>query len=359
MKKVLITGGAGFIGANFVHHWIQNHPEDLVVVIDKLTYAGNPENLSGLDKNPNYHFVEGDICDEKTVAAIFEKHDIDTVVNFAAESHVDRSIEGSAVFVITNVLGTHNLLNVAKKYWLDGQNKKPHRFHHVSTDEVYGTLSPTDPSFKESNRYEPNSPYAASKASADHFVRAFHETYGLNVTVSNCSNNYGPYHFPEKLIPLCLLNIFHGKALPIYGDGQQVRDWLHVSDHCRGIDAVITKGKNGESYNIGGHDGETTNLNLVNLLCDLVDEAFAADPSLAEKYPNAKPATGKSSKELITHVTDRLGHDRRYSIDATKIKNELGFSPQVDLSQGLKETVQWYLNNEAWWQALTETAAIA
>ena len=275
MKKLLVTGGAGFIGANFVHYWLKTHPTDRVVVLDALTYAGNIETLRPLMDNPNFRFVKGNICNSELVEMLLRDEQIDTLVHFAAESHVDRSITGPDAFIETNIIGTHSLLKAARAVWLaDPANPLPHRFHHVSTDEVYGTLELTDPAFTESTAYAPNSPYSASKAASDHLVRAYHHTYGLQVTTSNCSNNYGYYHFPEKLIPLCLTNILDNKALPIYGDGKQIRDWLFVEDHCRGIELVLNKGVIGETYNIGGVN-EWQNIDIVHLICELVDGEFA------------------------------------------------------------------------------------
>src|SRR3984957_2496578 len=287
-RNLFITGGAGFIGANFVRHWLANSREGRVVVFDALTYAGNIDNLAGLDKDPRYVFVKGDICDEPTVRALLEQHHIDTVVHFAAESHVDRSILGPDDFIRTNIVGTHSLLKAAKALWMDRKIVPAHRFHHVSTDEVYGSLGPQDAPFHEDTPYAPNSPYSASKAASDHLVRAYHETFGLNTTVTNCSNNYGPYHFPEKLIPLTIVNILQGKPLPVYGDGLQIRDWLHVEDHCAAIKLALTKGEPGNVYNVGG-GSETTNLNIVRGLCDLLDAALMARPEYRAAFP-ASPA---------------------------------------------------------------------
>ncbi len=361
MSQLLITGGAGFIGSNFVHYWANHYPDDTLVVLDQLTYAGNLANLTSLENHSNYFFIKGNINDQKCVSDIFSNYGIDIVVHFAAESHVDRSINDSSEFMTTNVLGTHALLTVAKRFWLDDAKLASHRFHHISTDEVFGTLQPTDEPFSETHAYQPNSPYAASKAAADHIVRAFHATYGLNTTISHCSNNYGPYHFPEKLIPLCLLNILQGQPIPIYGDGLQVRDWLHVLDHCRGIDVTLKRGQSGECYNIGGHHGEMTNLALVHKLCEFVDELFETHSEYIKKYPKAAPTQGQTSQSLITHVTDRLGHDRRYAINASKIQNELGFDFNITLTDGLKQTVAWYLDHDEWWKPLiiqSEAAAL-
>ena len=350
-NNVLITGGAGFIGTNFVRHWMARGTTGKVVVYDALTYAGNIDNLAGLESNPRFLFVRGDICDEAAVRILIEQHGIDTLVHFAAESHVDRSILGPDDFIRTNVVGTHVLLKAAKSAWIDSKLVGAHRFHHVSTDEVYGSLGATDPAFHEGTPYAPNSPYSASKAGSDHLVRAYHETYGLHTTVTNCSNNYGPFHFPEKLIPLIILNILGGKPLPVYGDGLQVRDWLHVADHCVAIELAITRGKAGEVYNVGGNS-ETTNIDIVRRLCGLADEYFAADAELRAEFPASPSARGEAAASLITHVRDRLGHDRRYAIDYRKAARELGYAPSRDLAAGLKSTFEWYLKNTAWWRAL-------
>ncbi|MFW8629151.1 dTDP-glucose 4,6-dehydratase [Vibrio natriegens] len=355
-RNLLVTGGAGFIGANYVHYWLEQYPNDKVVVLDALTYAGNKANLDSVENNPNFIFAHGDICDTDLVEQLLKEHHLDTIVHFAAESHVDRSITGPDAFIETNILGTYSLLKAAKKVWIDeptseGKSPLPHRFHHVSTDEVYGTLEPNDPAFTEETAYAPNSPYSASKAASDHLVRAYHHTYGLEVTTSNCSNNYGPFHFPEKLIPLIITNILHDQPLPIYGDGQQIRDWLFVTDHARGIDLVLNKGRLGENYNIGGHN-EWANIDIVKVVCKLMNEAFAADSTLSTQYPLAKAAMKGESETLITYVTDRAGHDRRYAIDATKTNNELGYKPAESFETGIKKTVEWYLKTENWWRAL-------
>jgi dTDP-glucose 4,6-dehydratase len=350
-KSLLVTGAAGFIGANFVHYWMHHHPDDTVVAYDALTYAGNLANLEALRANPKFHFVHADICDYPRVLQALREHGVDTVVHFAAESHVDRSITGPDAFIETNVVGTHSLLKAAREAWLSGGNSQPHRFHHVSTDEVYGSLSKTAPGFHEQQKYEPNSPYSASKAASDHLVRAYHHTYGLQVSTSNCSNNYGPYHFPEKLIPLCLTNILRGRALPVYGDGSNIRDWLYVEDHCRGIELVLQRGKVGETYNIGGNN-EWNNLDIVHLLCDQMDARFKADPSLASRFPDAPCARGKSARDLIKFVEDRAGHDWRYAIDAGKITRDLGYKPHESFETGLQRTLDWYLANEQWWKPL-------
>ncbi|MEX2130899.1 MAG: dTDP-glucose 4,6-dehydratase [Pseudohongiellaceae bacterium] len=353
MSKLLVTGAAGFIGANFVHYWRKQYPDDFIIVLDALTYAGNKQNLASLMNTQGFRFVHGNICDTPLVLNLLREHDIDTLVHFAAESHVDRSIERPDAFIETNLLGTHSLLKAAKQFWLDERKSGQHRFHHVSTDEVYGTLGPNDPAFSETTAYAPNSPYAASKAGSDHLVRAWHHTYGLNVTTSNCSNNYGPWHFPEKLIPLCLLNILQGKPLPIYGDGRQIRDWLYVEDHSRGIELVIRKGSVGQTYNIGGNN-EWANIDTVKLLCALVDSSFKSNTTLASRFPDSPCASGQSADCLITHVRDRAGHDTRYAINASRIMSELGYRPQEDFSSGLGKTIQWYLDNEAWWRAILD-----
>jgi dTDP-glucose 4,6-dehydratase len=337
-RKLIITGGAGFIGSNFVHYWCQHYPGDRVIVLDALTYAGNRANLAGLEGHANLRFVEGDICDRALIDDLLSEEGIDTLVHFAAESHVDRSILGPGAFVQTNVVGTFTLLEAFRQHWLTQGNPEHYRFHHVSTDEVYGSLEAEDPGFSETTPYAPNSPYSASKAGSDHLVRAYYHTYGLPTLMTNCSNNYGPYHFPEKLIPLMCINILLGKPLPVYGDGQNIRDWLYVEDHCSAIDTVIHKSKPGETYNVGGNN-EVKNLDLVRMLCDLMNE-------LAPDLP-VHPA-----QDLITFVKDRPGHDRRYAIDATKIKTALGWTPSVTVEEGLRRTVQWYLDHPVWWQPL-------
>jgi dTDP-glucose 4,6-dehydratase len=332
---ILVTGAAGFIGSNFVLDWLAGCDEP-VVSLDALTYAGNLENLASLQNDPRHTFVRGSIGDSQLVSELLVKHQPRAILNFAAESHVDRSIHGPGEFIQTNVVGTYNLLEAARGYWsqLPEPAKSAFRFLHVSTDEVYGSLSPTDPPFAETNRYEPNSPYSASKAASDHLVRAWHHTYGLPVLTTNCSNNYGPYHFPEKLIPLCILNALEGKSLPIYGDGQQVRDWLYVKDHCSAIRVVLDKGQLGETYNVGGWN-EKPNLEVVRTLCAILDEL--------------KPrADGRSYASQITYVTDRPGHDRRYAIDARKLEKELGWKPAETFETGIRKTVQWYLDNPGW-----------
>ena len=346
MSNLLVTGAAGFIGANFVHHWCARHPGDRVVALDALTYAGNLASLAPLVGRANMRFVPADIADEAEVLGVLRAERIDTLVHFAAESHVDRSITGPDAFVMTNVLGTHALLKMARIAAAEGTLT---RFHHVSTDEVYGTLGPRDPAFTENTAYAPNSPYAASKAGSDHLVRAYHHTFGLPVTTSNCSNNYGPYQFPEKLIPLMLVNALTGRPLPIYGDGRNVRDWLYVGDHCAGIELVLRRGRLGETYNIGGNN-ERANIDVVTVLCELVDEAFARDADLARRFPDAPAARDTPSRSLITYVEDRLGHDRRYAVNADKARAELGYEPSETFETGLARTVDWYLANEAWWR---------
>jgi len=334
-KSILITGGAGFIGSHVVRLFVNKYPNYTIVNLDALTYAGNLENLKDIDQQPNYKFEKANILDADVLDQIFAKHGITDVIHLAAESHVDRSISNPLEFVQTNVIGTVNLLNTAKKHWKADYAK--HRFHHVSTDEVYGTLGDTG-FFTESTPYDPNSPYSASKAASDHFVRAYGETYGLGYVITNCSNNYGPNHFPEKLIPLFINNIIHKKPLPVYGKGENTRDWLFVVDHARGIDTVFHTGKNHESYNIGGFN-EWKNLDLVKLLCKQMDEKLGR-------------AAGES-EQLITYVKDRPGHDLRYAIDATKINKELGWSPSVTFEEGLSLTIDWYLNNTEWLNNVT------
>src|SRR5467141_86363 len=349
-RNGFITGGAGFIGANFVRHWLANAREGRVVVFDALTYAGNIDNLAGLDNDPRYVFVKGDICDEAAVRGLLDRHQIDTIVHFAAESHVDRSILGPDEFIRTNIVGTHSLLKAAKTLWIDRKIVPAHRFHHVSTDEVYGSLGPNDAPFHEATPYAPNSPYSASKASSDHLVRAYHETYGLDTTVTNCSNNYGPYQFPEKLIPLTMVNILLGKPLPVYGDGLQVRDWLHVEDHCVAIGLALTRGRSGEVYNVGGNS-ETTNIEIVRTLCDLVDARLSERADLKLAFPASPAVSGKRASDLITHVRDRPGHDRRYAIDYGKAARELSYAPARNLNQGLGATLEWYIDHLGWWRA--------
>ncbi|MGF1523091.1 MAG: dTDP-glucose 4,6-dehydratase [Leptolyngbyaceae cyanobacterium] len=339
MKRLLVTGGAGFIGTNFVHYWQQHFPQDRLVVLDALTYAGNRPNLAGLEQQPNFRFIQGDIGDRPLVDSVLKTEAIDTLVHFAAESHVDRSILGPGAFVQTNVVGTFTLLESFRNHWQMAGKPEHYRFHHVSTDEVYGSLGPTDPAFSEATPYAPNSPYAASKAGSNHLVRAYFQTYGLPTLTTNGSNNYGPYQFPEKLIPLMCLNILQGKPLPVYGDGQNVRDWVYVIDHCHALSKVLLAAQPGAVYNIGGNN-EIKNLDLVQRLCQIMD---AVAPDLP-----VRPAS-----KLITFVRDRPGHDRRYAIDTTKIKRELNWQPTVTFEAGLTQTVKWYLTHQDWWRSLS------
>lgn len=353
-SRLLVTGGAGFIGANFVHYWLRHHPDDRVVALDALTYAGNIGSLEQAQGSSQFRFVHGNIADQDLVENLLIIEKIDTIVNFAAESHVDRSINTPDPFIETNVVGTHNLLKAAKVVWLDTLDLssrspvRPKRFHHVSTDEVYGSLGSGDPPFAETAPYAPNSPYSASKAASDHFVRAYHHTYGLETTISNCSNNYGPYQFPEKFIPLLIINILEGKPLPVYGDGLNIRDWLYVDDHCRGIDLILHKGKTGEIYNLGGNN-EWKNIDIVKLICRSMDDCFTKNPQLAKRFSRAPFNNGREAESLITFVKDRPGHDRRYAINATKSQTKLGFEPQETFESGIQKTIKWYLDNEEWW----------
>ena len=337
--KILVTGGAGFIGSAVVRHLLQNTPHQ-VVNLDKLTYAGNLQSLPGASENPAYRFEQVDICDAEGVARVLAEHRPDAVMHLAAESHVDRSIDGPAAFIQTNIIGTYSLLEACRQYWLGlcEEARSRFRFHHISTDEVYGDLEGTTELFTEQTPYSPSSPYSASKASSDHLVRAWQRTYGLPVLITNCSNNYGPYHFPEKLIPHMILNALAGKPLPVYGDGAQIRDWLYVEDHARALVEVLTRGQPGATYNIGGHN-EKRNLQVVETLCTLLDELVTEKPAGISRFA-----------ELITFVQDRPGHDRRYAIDAGKIERELGWRPQETFESGLRKTVQWYLDNRSWWQ---------
>ena len=356
MKRVLVTGGAGFIGANFVHYWLQKYPADYVVVLDALTYAGNLASLEPVLESDNFKFVRGNILDLELVTGVLGDNRIDTIVHFAAESHVDRSIHAPDAFIETNVMGTHTMLKAAKAVWLDGDNGpavSDHRFHHVSTDEVYGTLGPDEPPFTEETPYAPNSPYSASKAASDHLVRSYHHTYGLQVSTSNCSNNYGPYQFPEKLIPLVVINILSGRDLPIYGDGLNIRDWLYVEDHCRGIDLVLKKGRIDEVYNIGGSN-EWTNIEIVRLVCGLLDDKFGRDETLSLRFSKAPQCKGKKAESLITFIKDRPGHDRRYAIDPAKCRRELGYEPGESFETGIRKTVDWIVNNQEWWGAVMD-----
>jgi dTDP-glucose 4,6-dehydratase len=353
VTNLLITGGAGFIGANFTHYWLARHPEDTVVVLDALTYAGNLANVEPAISNPRLTFVQGDIRTAGLAEALLRDHAISSLVHFAAETHVDRSIAAPEPFLETNVLGTYELLRAARQVWIEeGRGGAQPRFHHISTDEVYGSLGPRDSAFTEDSPYRPSSPYAASKAASDHLVRAYHCTYGLPVTLTTSSNNYGPYQFPEKLIPLCIVNALEGKPLPLYGDGLQVRDWLYVGDHCRALDQVLEIEAEGQTYNIGGK-AERTNLELVRLLASMIDEAFAADSSLSRRFPRC-PAAGGKTAQLLTYISDRPGHDRRYAISNEKIERELGFRPSESFEDGLRRTLSWYLEHEDWWRRIMD-----
>jgi len=335
MKNILITGGAGFIGSNFVDYIIKSANFDKIIILDKLTYCGSLENLRESKKDPRFVFIRGDICDKNLVKHIFHQYSVDTVVNFAAETHVDRSILAPETFIRTNILGTFNLLENARKYWekISPSSSKVH-FHHISTDEVFGSLQKNEAPFTEDSKYKPNSPYSASKASCDHFIHAYFQTYKLPVTISNCSNNYGPRQFPEKLIPLMVFNALEGKPIPVYGDGKQIRDWLYVEDHCDAILQIMKNGKPGETYNVGG-DNQTPNIELIYSVCEILDELL---PN-SGYFPH---------KNLVTFVTDRPGHDRRYATDISKINRELNWKPKNNLSDGLRATIQWYLSNTEW-----------
>lgn len=341
--KILVTGGAGFIGSAVIRNII-NNTSDSVINLDKLTYAGNLESLSEIEENERYSFEQVDICNRAELDRVFTTHQPDAVMHLAAESHVDRSIDGPAAFIETNIVGTYTLLEATRAYWckLEKTRKNAFRFHHISTDEVYGDLEGTDDLFTETTSYEPSSPYSASKASSDHLVRAWQRTYGLPTLVTNCSNNYGPYHFPEKLIPLVILNAVGGKPLPVYGDGMQVRDWLFVEDHARALYKVVTKGKVGETYNIGGHNAKA-NIDVVKAICTLLEELVPNKPDGISNY-----------QDLITYVIDRPGHDKRYAIDASKIEHELTWIPEETFESGIRSTVEWYLNNKAWWSRVLD-----
>lgn len=340
MNNVLITGGAGFIGSNFIRYLLSEMPAVSIVNLDALTYAGSPENLRDLPHPDRHHFVHGNICQADTVESLLHDYEIDTIVHFAAESHVDRSITDPDAFIQTNIVGTYNLLQAARQAWTDRHPMIPCRFHHVSTDEVYGSLNPQDPSFTETHTYDPSSPYSASKAASDHLVRAYARTHNLPVTLSNCSNNYGPYQFPEKLVPLVILNALQGRPLPVYGDGQQIRDWLFVEDHCEAILAVLQRGQIGDTYNIGG-DNQPTNLDIVRQICALLDELRPSSSHCPHDH-------------LIQFVADRPGHDRRYAMNISKIRTELGWEPRHSLNTGLRSTVEWYLNHDEWLSAIRQ-----
>jgi dTDP-glucose 4,6-dehydratase len=355
MQSVLITGGAGFIGQNLVHAWRAARPADRLVVVDAMTYAANIRSLEPLIADRRIQFINGDIKDAALVRRLFEEHKFSRVAHLAAESHVDRSIADPEAFLQTNVLGTFTLLKAALDSWSSTAMLDRARFLHVSTDEVYGSLDFSDPAFSESSPYRPNSPYAASKAASDHLVRAYVATYGLPALITNCSNNYGPYQHPEKLIPLMIIHALEGKSLPIYGDGSNIRDWLHVSDHCDALMAVIERGRVGETYNVGGGN-QHNNRDVVGLICDTLDRAFTADPALASRFPSCPAAAGNSCRSLITYVTDRPGHDHRYAIDAGKLAGELGNRSSVDFESGLGRTIRWYLDNEIWWRDVTSGA---
>lgn len=341
MKTVLVTGGAGFIGSNFVRYILDRDPGCRVINLDALTYAGHPENLLGLPDPDRHIFIKGDIREQLLIEKLLKEYSVDKIIHFAAESHVDRSILGPAQFIQTNILGTFSLLEAARKVWLqEGKPSTTVRFHHVSTDEVFGTLRPDDPAFNENTRYAPNSPYSASKASSDHLVRAYYHTYGLPVTISNCSNNYGPYQFPEKLIPLIIMNTLQGKPLPIYGDGQQIRDWLYVEDHCEAIYEILKNGRVGETYNIGGNN-QPTNLEIVTQICEIMDDIFPDSPNTPHKG-------------LMQFVKDRPGHDRRYAMDITRIQKELNWNPNETLKSGLRKTINWYLSHMSWLESILQ-----
>ena len=346
MANLLVTGGAGFIGTNYVRARSAAFPDVPLVVLDALTYSGKRTNLDGLS---NVFFVHGDIRDTALVTQLLRDHAIDTVVHFAAESHVDRSIAGPDIFIDTNIVGTHSLLKAARAAWIDTGTGRPHRFHHISTDEVFGSLGPSDPAFHEATPYAPNSPYSASKAASDHLVRAYHHTYGLQMSITNCSNNYGPFQFIEKLIPLFVTNALTGKKLPVYGDGMNVRDWLHVDDHCRAIDLVLAYGLPGEIYNVGG-GAELPNRVVIEQVCAAVDALFNTDNEFVRRYPDAPASIGQPTTSLIDYVTDRAGHDRRYAIDCRKVSNAFGYAPVFDFASGIAATVRWYVDHDSWWR---------
>lgn len=347
--RLLVTGGAGFIGSNFVHFWMKRHPGDEITVLDKLTHAGQQSNLASLESKPGFRFLQGDILDQSRVEALLRDQAIDTVVNFAAETHVDRSILDPDVFIDNNIQGTHSLLNAARRVW--GKEHPGKQFLQISTDEVYGELPPKAAAFTEDSPYAPSSPYAASKAAADHLVRAYARSYGLRGNISLCTNNYGPYQWPEKFIPLVICHCLTGQSIPIYGDGKQVRDWLYVEDHCLAIELILMANRTNERWNIGGHV-QATNSKIARGICRSLDERFQADAALADAFPESPAGSGSSCLDLITHVTDRPGHDRRYALSCHKIADQLGFRPTVGMHCGLQQTIDWYLANPAWWRPL-------
>ena len=349
MTKLLVTGGAGFIGSNFLHYWTKKYPSDQIIVLDSLTYSGVISNILPQIEKKLIHFVNGDICDKNFVKDLFKQYCFDKIIHFAAESHVDRSIHSPSKFIETNILGTYSLLSASLEMWEN--NFKGKVFHHISTDEVYGELNDNDPPFTEISAYAPNSLYAASKSSSDMLVRAYNKTYGLPTVISNCSNNYGPYQFPEKLIPLMIINILEGNVLPIYGNGSNIRDWLYVNDHCTAIDLILNSGKIGETYNVGGMS-EITNLELVIDLCSKIDFKIDKNDELSKRFPNNLRVKGKSSETLIRYVTDRPGHDYRYAINPKKICTEMNFKPAINFEKGINFTIDWYLKNEKWWRAI-------
>ncbi len=353
MARILITGGAGFIGQNLVHTWRKIRPEDRLTVIDAMTYAANIRSLEPLISSGQINFVKGSINDQVLLRELFDRYQFTRVAHLAAESHVDRSIEDPEAFLTTNVLGTFTLLKTSLDFWRERKLLDQSRFLHVSTDEVYGSLAAEDPPFTETTPYRPNSPYAASKAASDHLVRSFQVTYGLPALITNCSNNYGPYQHPEKLIPLMIIHALEGRRLPIYGDGSNVRDWLHVSEHCETLIAVIEQGQVGQTYNIGGGN-EQNNRSVVGLICDAIDHAFAKDSKLKQRFPACPAADGRSCRSLMTFVTDRLGHDHRYAINAMKLATELGKRCRVEFAAGLQQTIEWYIDNEKWWRAVID-----
>ena len=356
MPSLLVTGGAGFIGANFARYWTERHVGDPVVILDALTYAGRRSRIADLEASGVVRFVRGDVRDRALVETLLVDEDLDTIVHFAAESHVDRSLRTPGDFVSTNVVGTHTLLEAARRIWLDRGTGRPHRFHHVSTDEVFGSLGRDDPPFTEESPYAPNSPYSASKAGADHLVRAYHRTYGLDATTTHCANNYGPYQFPEKLVALFLVNVLRGKPLPLYGDGLHVRDWLHVEDHCRALELVLRGDCAGATFLVGG-EGGWSNLAVAQALCDAVDRAFDRRASMADRFPHAPRATGGQARDLVRFVADRPGHDRRYAVDDRRIRSLLGYAPRWSFEEGVDATVDWYLGHASWWGPLVEERA--